>query len=47
VFRRYHSEYEEPAEWMGLEADKLWDAGEFETEEIRKDLKTVFDEDFT
>jgi hypothetical protein len=45
VFRRYHSEYEEPAEWVGLEADKLWDAGKFE--EIKKALKAVFDEDFT
>lgn len=42
-----HTEYEETAEWVGLEEDELWDASEFEIEAIRKDLKTVFDEDFT
>ena len=28
------------------EVDNLWDAGEFEIEEISKDLQAVFDEDF-
>lgn len=42
-----HPEYEESAEWVGLEEDELWDAGEFEIEEIRKDMQAVFDEDYT
>lgn len=31
---------------VNAEVDNLWDTGEFEIEELRKDLQAVFDEDF-
>lgn len=37
-----HPEYEEYAEWIGLEKDELWDAAEFDIEEIKNELKEVF-----
>ncbi|HKI90016.1 MAG TPA: plasmid pRiA4b ORF-3 family protein, partial [Draconibacterium sp.] len=40
-----HPEYEENAEWMGLEDDELWDPNEFNIEEIKSDLKEIFEED--
>lgn len=40
-----HPEYEEYAEWMGLENGELWDVNEFDLEEIKNDLKDVFEED--
>jgi len=37
-----HEEYKEMKEWLGLEDEEEWDAGEFDLDEVKERLKDEF-----